>query len=155
MQELQKKKLPAQTVISIEHAGAHNDIGKVYHSLYGWATRYSLKAAGPAFTIFLDPPNEIDPASGRFEVCLPVTGSPKADAKVAVKKLPARTVAFGQVKGPYSQISAHYTEMLAWLSAQGWEIVGPPREVYIKHPDAQGKGDPKEFLTEIQFPIAD
>ena len=43
--------------------------------------------------------------------------------------------------------------MLAWLDAEGWDVVGPPREVYLKRPDAKGKGDPKEFVTEIQFPI--
>lgn len=155
MQQLEKKKVPAQTVLSIEHAGAHNDIGKVYGELFAWAAKNKAKAAGPAFTVFLDSPNEIDPASGRFEVCLPVAGTVKGDAKVAVKKLPACTVACGKVKGPYDKIPAHYTEMLAWVSAQGWEIAGSPREVYLKHPDAQGKGDRKEFVTEIQFPIDD
>jgi effector-binding domain-containing protein len=43
--------------------------------------------------------------------------------------------------------------MLAWLNAEGWEITGPPREVYIKRPDARGKGDPHTFITEIQFPV--
>ncbi len=32
-------------------------------------------------------------------------------------------------------------------------IVGQPRQVYLKRPDSRGKGDPKEFVTEIQFPI--
>jgi effector-binding domain-containing protein len=58
-----------------------------------------------------------------------------------------------QVNGPYKQTPSHYTEMLAWLDAEGWDVVGPPREVYLKRPDAKGKGDPKEFVTEIQFPI--
>jgi effector-binding domain-containing protein len=62
-------------------------------------------------------------------------------------------VASVTVKGPYAQIPAHYTEMLAWLSAEGWEIDGPPREVYIKRPKADGSGDPAAFVTEIQFPI--
>ena len=149
----EKKQVKEQTVISLEHAGAHADIGKVYHELNEWARKNSVKTAGPGFTVFLSPPNEFDPSSALFEVCVPVASAPKGDAHIRVKKIPAAAVAAVKVKGPYSQIPAHYTEMLAWLSAEGWEIAGPPREVYIKRPDAQGKGDPKEFITEIQFPI--
>ena len=58
------------------------------------------------------------------------------------------------VKGPYSNIPTRYTEMLAWLSAEGWETVGPPREVYIERSDAQGGGNPGDFVTEIQFPVS-
>jgi effector-binding domain-containing protein len=58
-----------------------------------------------------------------------------------------------QVNGPYKQTPSHYTEMLAWLDAENWDVVGPPREVYLKRPDATGKGDSNEFVTEIQFPI--
>lgn len=152
MQELQKKKIPAQTVICMEHMGAHSEIGKVYHDLNAWAQKNGAKAQGPCFTAFLIPPNEYDAASGHFEVCMPVAGEPKGDDAVRVKQLPACTVAFSQVKGSYSQIPAHYTEMLAWLDAQGLEAAGAPREVYLKRPAKGGAGD---YLTEIQFPIAD
>ncbi len=118
-----------------------------------WGPGTHHSTAGHGITIFLAPPNEFDPESALFEVCLPVTGDVTGDDKVTVKELPACIVAFAMVKGPYHKIPAHYSEILAWLSAQGMETVAPPREVYIKHPDAQGRGDPSEFLTEIQFPI--
>ena len=44
-------------------------------------------------------------------------------------------------------------EFLAWADAEGWEIVGDPREVYLVHPDASGGGDPEQFVTELQFPV--
>ena len=153
MNQLEKKKIPAQTVVCLEHMGAHSEIGKVYHELFQWARNQKAKLAGHAFTIFLSPPSEFDPSSARFEVCMPVAAAPKGDAKVKVKKIPAATVAASVVTGPYHQIPAHYTEMLAWLDAEGWEIAGAPREVYVKRPDARGKGHPNQFVTEIQFPI--
>ena len=153
MDQLEKKRIPAQTVVCLEHMGAHNQIGLVYHELNAWAKKNNVKAAGPAFTVFLDPPNEFDPNSGRFEVCLPVAATPKVEGKLKAKNFPACTVAYSQVKGPYDQIPAHYAEMLAWMDAQGLEAAGAPREVYIKRPDIKGKTDPKEYLTEIQFPI--
>jgi effector-binding domain-containing protein len=151
----EKKTIPLQTVISMQHQGSYAEIGKVYHELREWANKIGARPAGHSFTLFLTPPNEFDPASSLFEVCMPVQAAVAAGGKVKVKKLPSCTVAAIRVKGPYSEIPAHYSELLAWLSAEGWEVTGPSREVYIKHPDAQGGGNPKEFVTEIQFPISE
>ena len=153
MEAPEKKQFEAQTVIAIEHQGAYADIGKVYHKLYEWAKKKDVNIAGRGLTIFLCPPNEFDPSSAVFEVCLPVEPAPQGDEKVKVKELAACAVAAVTVTGPYGQIPAHYTEMLAWLSTEGWEVDGDPREVYIKRPHAGGAGDPDEFVTEIQFPI--
>jgi len=149
----EKKRVQAQTVIALEHRGSYDDIGAVFHQVREWARTHDVEVAGRGLTVFLDPPSEFDPRSAVFEVCLPVASAPAGDPRVQVKELPACTVASARVQGPYSDIPAHYTEMIAWLSAEGWEIAGPPREVYIRRPDAQGRGDPKEFVTEIQFPI--
>ena len=148
------KEIPGQTVIAIEHQGGHDEIGQVYHKLHEWARSHNITPVGPGITIFRDPPNEFDPQSGFFEVCLPVAAAAEGDASVKVKQLPACTVAAQTVEGPYHRIPAHYTEILAWLSSEGKEIVGPPREVYIKRPSARGSGDPGKYLTEIQFPVS-
>ena len=153
MESLQNKNLDAMKVVCLRHMGAHADIGEVYHELNAWLREKGATAAGPGMTVFLTPPSEYDAASALFEVCVPVSDALSGDGRVSVKELPACTVACATVTGPYHEISAHYSEMLAWLSAQGMEIAGPPREVYIKHPDAQGGGDTSEFVTEIQFPI--
>jgi len=153
MDSLENKNLDAVKVVYLQHAGAHADIGKVYQELHAWLREKGVSAAGPGMTVFLTPPSEYDAASALFEVCVPVSGDLSGDARVAVKELPACTVACVTVTGPYHEMSAHYSEMLAWLSAQGMEIAGPPREVYLKHPDAQGSGETSEFVTEIQFPI--
>jgi len=155
MEAPQKKRCDAQTVISIRHTGSHDDIPKVYHQLYEWARQHGVKVTGPGLTIFTNSPSKLDSETAEFEVCLPVETPPEPEGEVSVKELPACTVALVEVKGSYDEIPAHYSELLAWLSVEGWEIMGPPREVYIKHPDAHGAGDPGEFVTEIQFPIKD
>jgi len=153
MESLENKTLEAMKVVCLRHTGAHADIGKVYRELHAWLREKGVKPAGSGMTVFLTPPSEYDAASAIFEVCVPIDADLAGDGKVSVKELPACTVACATVTGPYHEISAHYSEMLAWLSAQGMEVAGPPREVYIKHPDAQGGGDATEFVTEIQFPI--
>jgi effector-binding domain-containing protein len=153
MEEPETKEIPAQVVISVEHTGPYAEIGPVYHRLYEWARKRKVQLKGPGFTIFHSPPSEFDTETALFEVCLPVESPPGPQQEIMVKELPASTVAWVRVKGPYSQIPAHYTEFLAWLEVEGWTVAGPPREVYIVHPDARGRGDENEFVTEIQFPI--
>ena len=153
MEALQRKQIAAQSVICMQHTGKHDDIGKIYHHLYQWADAHNATVAGPGIAIFLRSAQEPGPACGSFEVCLPVSGDVCGDQEVVAKELPACTVAYATVTGPYHEIPAHYDEILAWLSVQGLEPSGPPREVYLKHPDCRGGGDPGEFVTEIQFPI--
>lgn len=150
-----KRRLEAQTVITMEHAGSYDEIGGVYRELHEWARRHNAKVTGRGMTIFLSPPSEFDPKSALFEVCLPVESVPKPDPSVTVKTIPACTVAAIRVKGPYSKIPAHYSELLAWLNVEGWEIAGPPREVYIKRPAPDEVGSEEDYITEIQFPISE
>ena len=153
MEAPETKRCEGQTVISMEHHGSHDEIGQVYHELHEWARQHNVKVKGSGLTSFLSPPEKADPRSGVFEVCLPVPSAPEGDTKVTVKELPACTVAYVTVEGPYAEIPGHYTELLAWLQVQGREIAGPPREVYVKRLDARGGADPGECVTEIQFPI--
>lgn len=153
MDEPARKQLDAQTVISIKHQGAYDEIGSVYHEINEWARQNNVKTKGKGFTVFLSAPNKFDWSSALFEVCIPVESAPEGDSKVAVKELPPCTVASTIVKGPYSEIPARYAEMIAWLSVEGWGTTGSPREVYIQRPDAKGGGDSSDFLTEIQFPV--
>ena len=155
MEAPERKQFEVCTVIFIRHRGSHDEIGQVYRELYEWARRHDVEVAGQGLTIFLSPPDTSTESPGVFEVCIPVSSAPVPDERVAVKQLPACTVASVTVRGPYSEIPARYAEMLAWLSVEGWGSAGPPREVYIRRPDAQGRGDPKEFVTEIQFPLED
>jgi len=149
----EQKTVEAQTVITMTHTGSHADIGAVYRELHAWAMSHNVSVLGPGLTIFHCAPNEFVAESAVFEVCLPVPSGTEGDTRVTVKSLPSHTVAAIRVTGPYRQIPAHYTEMLAWLTADGLEPSGAPREVYIKRPAADGTGDPNAFVTEIQFPI--
>jgi len=153
MQAPQQKTVPAQIVIAMRHEGSHDEIGKVYRALHEWANRKGVKILGKGLTVFLNRPNEFDPKSAIFEVCLQAPKGATGDKTVSVKELAACEVYAAQVKGPYNAIPAHYAELLAWMDADGVEVAGAPREVYINRPKADGSGDPARFVTEIQFPI--
>ena len=154
MKALETKQVDAQKVIGRRHTGSHDDLGNLYHKLAAWAREHQIDLAGRGITIFHSAPNESEPQSAVYEVCLPVTGEVAGDDRVCVKELPACTVAYATVEGPYSEIPAHYSEALAWISVQGMEQSGAPREVHIKHPDGTGGVADQGFVTEIQFPVS-
>ncbi|MFP4056472.1 MAG: GyrI-like domain-containing protein [Candidatus Brocadiia bacterium] len=153
METPQRKHIEPQTVACLDHQGPYGDIGSVHHRLFAWAGQAGVEPAGRPFTRFLSPPDEAAWKAGRFEVCLPVPQGTEGSGDVEVRRLPATDVLYTVVEGPYSELPAHYAEFLAWLSWEGVEPSGPPREVYLVHPDAGGGGDPQTFRTELQFPV--
>ena len=153
MEAPERKEIAAQTAVCLRHEGSFDEIGDVHRRLLRWAEANGVQVAGKGFTVFITPPDPRAPERARYEVCLPAASAPAPEGEIEVKELPAITVAATVVKGPYSEISKRYTEMLAWLSAEDMDIDGPPREVYLRRPAADGSGDPGDFLTEIQIPI--
>ncbi len=154
MEAPERKHIDPQTVAFLDHVGPYSDIAGVYHRLYAWAKQAGVKPAGPAFTVFLQSPDELNWQAGRFEVCLPIPRSAAPEGDIRVKTLPATDVLAIVVAGPYSAMPAHYSEFLAWIDVEGASVAGPPREIYLVHPGPGGAGDPKAFRTEIQFPVS-
>jgi DNA-binding transcriptional MerR regulator len=79
---------------------------------------------GNAFTVYHGEVNEED--DGPVEVCLPVAA--------ADKRLPAGEVAYTVAIGEqtiFPEIIGAYDAVAAWAKANGRELVGPPREIYL------------------------
>ena len=80
--------------------------------------------AGNAFTVYHGEVNEHD--DGPVEVCLPVAA--------ADKKLPAGEVAYTVAVGDqttFPEIIGAYDAVAGWAKANGRELAGPPREIYL------------------------
>jgi len=78
-------------------------------------------------------PDTIDLAGGRKMPTRELAGIPLAACSVH--------------KGDYAGLGEAYTSLGRWIAANGYNIVGAPREVYL-----HGGGGP-EAVTEIQFPV--
>jgi len=153
VEQVSTKQVPTQRVLALRHRGPYDAMGAVYHRLHEWARQQPINISGPGFTVFLAPPDEQSWTDAEYEVCLPISGDAATGDGIEVKEIQGTAVAFVQVACPYSEIPARYAELLAWLDVNGLEIAGPPREIYLSRPPADGGGNPMTFLTEIQFPI--
>ena len=88
-----------------------------------------------------------------YEVAMPVRGGASHD-EFEVRELPACTCLSLVHKGPYDSLSRSYEKLVAHAKASGVTIERPTREVYLKGPGMIFRGNPDNYLTEIQMPIA-
>jgi effector-binding domain-containing protein len=57
-------------------------------------------------------------------------------------------------RGAYDQLGRSYAKILQQTEERKLKISLPTREVYVKGPGMIFKGNPKNYLTEIQLPLA-
>ena len=57
--------------------------------------------------------------------------------------------------GPYETLSESYGLIFDHSKSIGIKINYPIREIYIKGPGMIFRGNPKKYITEIQFPFED
>jgi len=90
--------------------------------------------------------------SGDLEVCVPVGPDFAGEGEVKGRALEGGTMATTVHRGPYEQISPAYHTITSWISEHGYEIVGPPREIYLNDPRTVA---PDELLTRVEFPVCE
>jgi DNA-binding transcriptional MerR regulator len=110
--------------------------------------------AGAPFVIFHD--KEFKPADMDIEVVFPLAQAASGEVPLvggrAVKpgRLPGIEMAACILHmGAYDDFPKTYAALGRWIEANGYQISGPSREVYLRPPD-----DPGGAITEIQFPVA-
>jgi effector-binding domain-containing protein len=57
-------------------------------------------------------------------------------------------------RGRYDQLGRSYAKILSEVERRKQKILLPTREVYLKGPGILFKGNPQNYLTEIQLPIS-
>jgi effector-binding domain-containing protein len=56
-------------------------------------------------------------------------------------------------EGPYDELGKAYKTIIDYKNETNVEFMGPCREIYVKGPGMIFKGNPKKYITEIQFII--
>jgi effector-binding domain-containing protein len=147
------KRVEAQTVASVRDIiPTYGDVSKLYQELFSYLGRKRVKFNGPPIVILHD--MEYREKDADVEAAIPVAGSVEGNDKIKVQQLPVvEQMACLIHKGPYENIGEAYEVLLAWVEANSYQIVGPNREVYLKGPGQFIKGNPKDYITEVQLPV--
>jgi DNA-binding transcriptional MerR regulator len=89
-----------------------------------------------------------------YEACMPVRAGEAADG-ITVRELPGGRCVTLMHKGPYDDMGRSYAKILGYIRQKGYEVVLPTREVYLKGPGMIFRGNPRNYLTEIQMLVRD
>jgi effector-binding domain-containing protein len=85
-----------------------------------------------------------------FEVCMPIRKRCSAEG-VETRELPGGQCVTLLHRGPYDQLGHSYAKILQYVKEKGCHVSKPTREVYLKGPGMFFRGNPKKYMTEIQF----
>ncbi len=134
--EIQTKTVPAQQIISmvrdsfISELQAHLDGGIKTLTVYAQAS--GIRTIGLPMAIYHGAVREDRHAP--VEVCLPVTGAIQSTIEIAVKELPAATVAYTTTslrQSIYPGVLEAYDAISEWITTSGHAVADDPREIYL------------------------
>lgn len=146
--EVQEKKLEPMLIAGVRMQGRYSECGRGFSKIGRSLGRY---INGPALLLIYD--MEYREEDADFEACMPVRQAKDIEG-VSVRELPGGRCVSLIHKGPWDQVGPSYAKILTYIKAKGYEIQSPCREVYLKGPGMIFKGNPKNYLTEIQMLVA-
>jgi DNA-binding transcriptional MerR regulator len=145
--EVEEKDLDTLLIAGIRMKGRYGDMGPVFGQL---ARKLGPALAGKAMALYYDGEYREDDAD--FEPCYPVRRGRDREG-VSVRELPGGRAVTLIHKGPYDSLGASYRRLFDHIHAKGYEPQLPSREVYLKGPGMVFRGNPRNYLTEIQVPV--
>jgi DNA-binding transcriptional MerR regulator len=145
-QEISIEERELDTILIAGHrmVGRYKDVGK---GLGFVCRKMGRHANGKPMTLYYD--DEYKEEDADFEPCVPVRKG-KDVAGISVRELKGGTCVSLVHKGPYDTLNESYKKVFAYINEKGYNRRGPIREVYHKGPGLILKGNPKNYLTEIQ-----
>jgi effector-binding domain-containing protein len=147
--EIREKQLEPLVVAGLRWKGRYDETGKAFQRLGQLAGRY---IAGKAMNLYYD--GEYKESDADIESCFAVRKGLTPSSELAVHTLPAGRCVSLIHKGPYNQLGRAYERIFEHIQQKGYELLLPIREIYLKGPGMIFKGNPKNYLTEIQILIA-
>jgi DNA-binding transcriptional MerR regulator len=145
--QIEEKTLAALLVAGIRMKGRYADCGAGFARISRQFGRY---IRGKPLLLHYDAEYREDDAD--FEACIPI-GNGQPAAGISVHELPGGRCVSLLHKGPYDQLGGSYAKILGYIREKKLHVLMPTREVYLKGPGMILRGNPKNYLTEIQMLI--
>lgn len=145
--EVEEKVLPTQLIAGHRMRGKYSECGKGFGVV---AKKMGRHINGKSFNLYYDEEYKVDDAD--YETCFPVRKGESTE-KISVRELTGGKAVTLIHKGPYDTISQSYKKLYNYTKEKGYEILFPLREIHLKGPGMILRGNPKNYLTELQFLI--
>ena len=128
----------------------YSHVGQLFEEAYGFLGQHGIPPVGAPFEICHD--EEYRESDVDVEIAVPVAADIPSGSRLVLRDLPPVESAACLVhEGPYETLTSSYSHLMQWMDANGYRIVAPTREVYVRGPDEAD--DPAGYITEIQAPV--
>lgn len=147
--EIEEKEVKTILIAGYKMNGKYSDIGKGFSLL---SKRFGRHINGKPLGLYYD--GEYTEDEANFEACFPIRKGSEGEG-ISVRELTGGKCFVLIHKGPYDNLTESYIKLFTYVNEKGFTKKLPTREVYIKGPGMIFKGNPKNYLTEIQIFIED
>lgn len=147
--EIEEKEVETILMAGYRMKGKYHEIGKGFGIL---GKKFGRHINGKPLGLYYDGEYKEDDAE--FEACFPIRKG-SSEEGLSVRELKGGKCMSLIHKGSYDTLYESYKKVFTAFNEKGYEKVLPTREVYIKGPGMIFKGNPKNYLTEIQLLIKD
>jgi len=147
------KKIEAMKVASVRGiVPTPPDQRSLWDELTGYLQQTDARMIGPPMAIYHDP--DFKERDWDIEVVMPLSEQLPASGRVSVYDLPgAEKMACVVHTGPFATILEAYDALAKWIDQNGYQIVGPGRELNLRLPERLGDQNDPDTVNEIQFPV--
>lgn len=142
---IEEKHIPDMLIAGHRMCGKYSEVGKGF-SLLGRAVGRHIK--GPASCLYFDEGYKEEDAD--FEPFFEVKKEIEKEG-VNCRNLPGARAVTLLHRGPYENLTDSYKILMDAIKEKELKVIRPSREVFLKGPGMIFKGDPKKYVTEIQF----
>ena len=146
---VEEKTFEPLLIAGIRMKGRYPDCGTGFSTLGKAVGRYIY---GKPLCLYYD--GEYRENDANFEPCFPIRKEVAADG-VSIRQLAGGRCLSLVHRGPYDQLGRSYAKILKQAGERKWKIGLPTREIYHKGPGMIFKGNPRNYVTEIQLPTGE
>jgi len=147
--QIEEKIVPTSRIAGVRMKGRYADCCVGFSKI---AKRFGRHISGKPLLLGYD--TEFKENDADYETCMPVRSGETVDG-ISVRELPGGRCVTLLHKGPYDQLGRCYAKILEYMCEKGYKCMLPTREVYHKGPGMIFRGNPKNYLTEVQMFIGD
>ena len=145
--EIEEKQVEDMVIGGIRMKGKYSECGKAFSKI---GRKFGRHIRGDAMLLHFDAEYKEDDAD--FEACIPINKGESTD-EIQVREIAGGRCVSLLHQGPYETLGRSYEVIARYVNDKEYEVKSPTREIYIKGPGMIFKGNPKNYITEIQMMI--
>lgn len=134
----------------------------LFEQLEAYVAAHQARASLPPLLLYHD--TEYIEEAQDVEIVIPIRAAIPAAKEITIRDIPGSDCMACVIHtGRYDTLSQALNTLLSWIEANGYDIVGPIRETYLRFgadqagyeiPDGYLAESAADFVTELQVPIA-